>query len=619
MSKRQRINWPLVTKLVCTSLPSDEGKYLVSRWRHWQKHKGDLWLSNRIKSLWITALLLRSGDEVLASQVLSKNRIGQSGFRPRGSEGRLIQRFIEAKKPSVLRRLSAVLRFYTVFQLEKPTAEQLEDAESNITVGHPFEVEYSYDNEYLDNLVFSYHDTRPKEGKLKLASVSRLSGISAYGRSWISSDERRAHPFLNVMTSLCGNSNIPPSLEEYWSQQDPSLEEFRKSLPSLPVLGEIKVIPERGCKSRIVCSPDAWTQLYCLPFHDSLSRYIQDMEVGDRPSAFGVSCMFHQTRGADFIRNSIIEGKPTYCVDLSSATDNFPIEVQQWVLHALGWATFSRVIKELSGPYYPPRQAPQVPYWSYASGQPMGAYGSFPSFHLSHFVVLQSMAMKLGLDPDEKNFAVLGDDVIITNTELHNMYLRFLEEWDVPISYHKSFKGNVAEFAGFVAIKSRPGEVTIFRPYKWSVGCNGLPVLNTTFSFGSKVRKFSSHWSKAFDIMQRSMSSRDLDLSPLFRVTDLLYKSSTRVDPRYLSSLALYASFSGDLPTYDSRFDEDHIEFKLLQKDTESSALQYEGQIEREVFDPEQYALHEEERKRNWQNFYQDPLVAQLNGVQALA
>lgn len=83
---------------------------------------------------------------------------------------------------------------------------------------------------------------------------------------------------------------------------------------------------------------------------------------------------------------------------------------------------------------------------SFVAGQPLGYYGSWPLFALSHHIKIWLCA-----DPGERflSYAVLGDDVVIAHKEIAYEYESALKRLGVTISYQKSLiseKGS-AEFA----------------------------------------------------------------------------------------------------------------------------------------------------------------------------
>jgi len=89
--------------------------------------------------------------------------------------------------------------------------------------------------------------------------------------------------------------------------------------------GRVSFIQEVGCKLKVVCVPSFWVQAYFQPVHETLESRIRYIETGGLHGA-GVSCVFNQTRGAYFLQRCLEEKRDLASIDLSAATDRFPLE-----------------------------------------------------------------------------------------------------------------------------------------------------------------------------------------------------------------------------------------------------------------------------------------------------
>lgn len=74
----------------------------------------------------------------------------------------------------------------------------------------------------------------------------------------------------------------------------------------------------------------------------------------------------------------------------------------------------------------------------YAVGQPMGAYSSWGMLALTHHYLIQLAAFEAGFREWFTKYAVLGDDVVIWDSQVAREYLRLMEEVGVEISFAKS-------------------------------------------------------------------------------------------------------------------------------------------------------------------------------------
>jgi hypothetical protein len=85
----------------------------------------------------------------------------------------------------------------------------------------------------------------------------------------------------------------------------------------------------------------------------------------------------------------------------------------------------------------------------YGSGQPMGAYSSWPAFSLCHHLVVLIACKRAGFNPlTYKNYMLLGDDIVIADEEVATNYLDIMRDLGVEISFEKSLvSSDTLEFA----------------------------------------------------------------------------------------------------------------------------------------------------------------------------
>jgi len=155
-------------------------------------------------------------------------------------------------------------------------------------------------------------------------------------------------------------------------------------------------------------------------------------------------CTYNQQGSSRFLPDS----GPYYSMDLHAATDRFPAEVQRAVLAQLvdskeysdAWL---RVMtgKPFSNPWGEPIR--------YGAGQPMGAYSSWAMFAVCHHLVVRTSAMRAGLNPVAFTaYALLGDDIVLTNTLVSREYTKLMSQMGVTLSDSKTHVSDDAyEFA----------------------------------------------------------------------------------------------------------------------------------------------------------------------------
>jgi hypothetical protein len=213
----------------------------------------------------------------------------------------------------------------------------------------------------------------------------------------------------------------------------------------LPFAGRLATKLEAAGKVRVFAMVDYWTQVALKPLHDSIFDLLKGIPQDGT---------FDQLKP---VKALMKRSKTGYLAsfDLSAATDRLPIRVQQSILAVMFTPAFAErwrsllVDREYS--ILPPvRDRPADPihlydeseHYRYAVGQPMGAYSSWAMLALTHHAIVQFAAFRAGVDGWFRDYAVLGDDIIIGNEDVANHYLRVMEILGVEVGLHKSLISN---------------------------------------------------------------------------------------------------------------------------------------------------------------------------------
>lgn len=230
-------------------------------------------------------------------------------------------------------------------------------------------------------------------------------------------------------------------------------------------VGKISFIQEPGFKLRAVANPNRLVQLALDPLKVVLLNVLKRMKS---------DYTFDQGRGVEVVQGWLQEGHTVHSVDLSDATNNFPLDFQLSLLKELlpsEWMPWINLFEDCSkGPWRvmdPVSGQEREMVW--AKGQPLGLGPSFPCFALAHHLVLRLWMSHLGMTEkgyllgQESPYVILGDDICIRDWTLASMYKETMRLMGCPISEEKSIDSNsVAEFAGKVIFPE--GHIT---PYKW--------------------------------------------------------------------------------------------------------------------------------------------------------
>jgi len=198
---------------------------------------------------------------------------------------------------------------------------------------------------------------------------------------------------------------------------------------------KLSLVSDPEAKERVIAIFDYWSQTVLKPLHDALIEYLRGVP-GD--------CTYNQQGPSRFLPNS----GPYYSMDLHAATDRYPAILQRAVL--------SRLVNsnEYADAWYSimtdkPFANPWGADVKYGRGQPMGAYSSWAMFALCHHLTVRTAARLCGINPHSfTQYALLGDDIVLTNPEVAEKYTLLMDQLGVELSIAKTHVSeNTYEFA----------------------------------------------------------------------------------------------------------------------------------------------------------------------------
>jgi hypothetical protein len=263
-------------------------------------------------------------------------------------------------------------------------------------------------------------------------------------------------------------------------------------------------------------------------------------------------CTFNQSAGVRKVQEWLREGRSCSSIDLTSATDLFPLSFQidsVWKLAAsLSWRShiyltdlkehlklfeyISREEWKLPDDMCDSLGIPRGSYDRWKTGQPLGTYPSFGMFALSHGLLVLRACYDVGLSAEDapRCFVILGDDIVISDDRVADRYLALLGALGAKVSDSKSVKHSkrLAEFAGRIITDTE----AFFKP-------KYLPVTDKTCislvdTFGPKVIRCYNPFQRALISLPKPVGR---DLNPLgFSLADryfwALQLESTEIDKR---------------------------------------------------------------------------------------
>lgn len=163
-------------------------------------------------------------------------------------------------------------------------------------------------------------------------------------------------------------------------------------------VSKLSFLSEGGGKTRVIAIGDYWSQEVLKPLHEALMRILKKLETDGT---------YAQNLQADRIIR--LAGNEAESIDLSSATDRFPFELQKILIATLWGQDFSESWETIMTKRDFSVNDRHV---RYSTGQPMGFYSSWPAFALTHHALIEYCAFQKGYQ-SFRQYAVLGDDVVI--------------------------------------------------------------------------------------------------------------------------------------------------------------------------------------------------------------
>lgn len=479
-------------RLRALGLPAQQTNELISSFQKWTRESGKEWTVNRFKCLKQELLSRRSGGDYRAP-FIARNR--KDGL-PAGTLHYLFKRALSSDKD--FKMMVNVLMVYSTLKLNSVSEKQkkkffgsLEHPSKQGLDSHPHYVPRvkSIRAEQLGDRLpdtFENDNVGLPDGKPFVTFCTSPAKVapSLLGPS-IRQDDSLGQLlfFLNSKPCRYARWKFPNVFEDVlpWKyvQEHERAYTSRRGLvftgnpgwipQSLPEcensVGKIGLIQEAGCKLRGVAVLNAVLQASLQP--------LKAMILEDLQANFPSDCTHDQELGARRVQHWLQAGRTCFSVDLSDATNMFPLQYQIDVLkgrYCVGKASslveqyidcFEFISKQN---YYYIDEENRASTVRFTRGQPLGAGPSFPTFALSHNVLLLGLCRNVGCDPWD-SFRILGDDIVICDKRLHDHYRSTLSNLGCPVSESKCLVSNeVAEFAGFVIMKDQ-----IFHPYKWNV------------------------------------------------------------------------------------------------------------------------------------------------------
>jgi len=259
----------------------------------------------------------------------------------------------------------------------------------------------------------SFDTYRSKSGPNGHALATSFVDAQALPASLVASLETISGPQVGHLVRVAGNSIVHRFLKMFLKI---------KVKTKNPVIRRLGVFKDKEAKMRVVGILDWYSQACLKPLHIYLANALKKVRQ---------DCTFDQSH----FRKSLKGAKVFYSVDLSSATDRFPLALIKQVLAAQLPSDYVEAWADVMVGYpfeFKGRE------FIYATGNPMGAYSSFNSFALTHHYLIYYCCKVLGKNWKVLPYALLGDDIVIGDSQVGDMYLSLIKNLGVDYSVAKT-------------------------------------------------------------------------------------------------------------------------------------------------------------------------------------
>jgi hypothetical protein len=164
-------------------------------------------------------------------------------------------------------------------------------------------------------------------------------------------------------------------------------------------------IPDKGPKVRTISEGNYFLQRVLRPVHLLAMKVLRTIPEDGT---------YEQDKAAQLVKSWTSQGYQPWCFDLTSATDRFPIDLQE--------ITLRKIFPELSEQWFGLMHKAEgyditrKQHFVFEVGQPMGLFSSWPVFALTHHAVIRFAFSNVSQD-FRGNYAIIGDDVAILKKE----------------------------------------------------------------------------------------------------------------------------------------------------------------------------------------------------------
>lgn len=462
MTTSQTISDSLCTKLRAVGLRKPEALKLVNKIQIWVKCEGPEHTVKRLKDFKQQFLNHLAGKPVQFTWIANRNGVPKGAFKPFWERATQSDASYRAKA-----RLLNILMVYADIALSKrasPTKLQADKFEGSVVRESQLTPQWIKDRVQTQVLRYTYDTSR-----LYDRLVSEMVDFDTYAVQKYGTDQRRLQHAKGMLDDvsygklkefLCfplvrriiGESRMEvihytTAFGTPWSKKP------EKIWVNPNPIGVIGSTQEPGMKFRAFASPNLVLQGALEPMKGALLNLLKGLDN---------DFTHDQDKGVQRTQQWLADGRTVHSVDLSDATNNFPLDLQLAVMDLFFPVADVNLFHMVA-------RSPYTKLWdgqdiTWTQGQPLGSGPSFPLFAFTHNMLVRAIERHHGVKPLGSSFSILGDDIVIADDRVHTTYREIMALLSVPISESKCMSSNrVAEFAGQVILPDH-----ILKGYKYS-------------------------------------------------------------------------------------------------------------------------------------------------------
>jgi len=292
---------------------------------------------------------------------------------------------------------------------------------------------------------------------------------------------------LRTSIGIVGGKRLQEDMSNYLAFIPYTSKYFEKHLGETRMsLRRLSVLRDKEGKNREIAILDYYSQQALRPLHNYLFKLIARIPQ---------DCTFDHSRGIDLLERA--DGSSFHSIDLSNATDRFPISLQKYIISTMFGNEYSEHWQNIMVGYPFDYRGASI---AYATGNPMGAYSSWAVFVLAHHFLVFLACKKAKVSWKRCPYILIGDDIVIANDTVADAYLELLQRFDIPYGVEKSHRSPyLFEFA-----KRFIHEGTEISPFPlaglFENRNNWLLAIGTIFE-----ESFRKRWEPRIDILQSSL------------------------------------------------------------------------------------------------------------------